>query len=187
MKYLISCLGKGDIVLFDGSMISGVISTSKTFFEQLCNKAKSKGIIVAGLSKDTSLTKDNVPVPMILLAQAKKQNIDSSWYHYYEEEKTYFVKFRKHVDLVFRLDLVLPDEVKAEEAIKLIASYCYSKGNKGYPYPLTMIHKQVIIKEHHFQACLEEFKNECRKRKIPNAFLDELFAIYHDQLDIKTL
>lgn len=184
VKYLISYLSKGDIILFDGSMISGVISTNKQFFEELCDKAKEKGIILAGLSKDTSLLKDNVPVPMILAGQMKKQNIEANWYYYYEDEKTYFVKFRKHVDLIFRLDLVLPDDIDPEEAIKLIASYCYNKGNQGYPYPLQWIHDEVRISEQQFLHCLEEFKVECRKRGIPKAFIDELFTIYHDQLDV---
>lgn len=186
VKYLISYLNRGDIILFDGSMISGVISTNQTFFEELCEEAKRRGIILAGLSKDTSLMKNNVPIPMILGAQAKRQGIQSNWYHYYEEEDTYFVKFRKHIDLIFRLDLVLPEGIEAEDAIKAIASYTYSEGNNGFPYPLYLIHKQVIIKEHHFQSCLSEFKNECRRRKIPTTFIDELFEIYHDKLDVMT-
>ncbi|MCK2000128.1 DNA double-strand break repair nuclease NurA [[Brevibacterium] frigoritolerans] len=184
VKYLVSTLGKGDIILFDGSMISGVISTNKQFFEELCEKAKSRGIVLAGLSKDTSLLKDNVPVPMILAGQMKKQKITSNWYHYYESEKTYFVKFRNHIDLIFRLDLVLPEEMNPQEAIKLIASYCYNNGNQGYPYPLQWIHDQVRISEQQFSSCLEDFKNECRRRGIPKAFIDELFTIYHDQLDV---
>ncbi len=184
VKYLISYLGNGDIILFDGSMISGVISTNKQFFDELCEEAKSKGIILAGLSKDTSLLKDNVPVPMILAEQMKKQNITSNWYYYYEPEQTYFVKFRKHVDLIFRLDLVLPEEISAEDAIKLIASYCYNNGNQGYPYPLQWIHDQVRISEQQFLTCLDEFKIECRKRNIPKWFIDELFTIYHDKLDV---
>lgn len=184
VKYLITFLSKGDIILFDGSMISGVISTNKQFFDNLCEQAKEKGIILAGLSKDTSLLKDNVPIPMILAAQARKQNIDSNWYFYYEEEETYFVKFRKHIDLIFRLDLVLPDEIEEDEAIKLIASYCFNKGNQGYPYPLQWIHDEVRISQQQFLFCLEEFKNECRNRGIPKSFVDELFTIYHDQLDI---
>lgn len=184
VKYLISYLSKGDIILFDGSMISGVISTNKLFFEELCKKAKEKGIILAGLSKDTSLLKNNVPVPMILSGQANKQNVVSNWYSYYEEEETYFVKFRKHLDLIFRLDLILPDGVQAEEAIKYISSYCYNTGNQGYPYPLQWIHDQVRISEQQFKVCIDEFKNECRNRGIPRGFVDELFTIYHDQLDI---
>lgn len=184
VKYLISTLSEGDIILFDGSMISGVISTNKSFFRDLCRQAREKGIILAGLSKDTSLLKDNVPIPMILAGQMKKQNITSNWHFYYEEEKTFFVKFRKHINLIFRLDLILPKEVSAEEAIKLIASYCYNNGNLGYPYPLQWIHDQVRISEKQFLSCLTDFKNECRKRGISKAFIDELFTIYHDQLDI---
>ncbi|MGF7535726.1 DNA double-strand break repair nuclease NurA [Bacillus mexicanus] len=184
VKYLISILNKGDIILFDGSMISGVISTNKLFFENLCEQAKQKGIILAGLSKDTSLLKDNVPVPMILSAQSLKQKIDSNWYFYYEEEDTYFVKFRKHIDLIFRLDLVLPKGISEEEVIKFIGSYCFNKGNQGYPYPLQWIHDEVRISQQQFLHCLEEFKIECRKRGIPKSFVDELFTIYHDQLDV---
>lgn len=184
VKYLISYLGKGDIILFDGSMISGVISTNKHFFDDLCEQARDKGIILAGLSKDTSLLKNNVPIPMILASHMEKQSIKSNWYHYYEAEKTYFVKFRKHIDLIFRLDLVLPDDINPETAIKLIASYCYNEGNQGYPYPLQWIHDEVRISEQQFLSCLEEFKVECRKRGISRAFIDELFTIYHDQLDV---
>lgn len=184
VKYLISILNRGDIILFDGSMISGVISTNKFFFDNLCDEAKQKGIILAGLSKDTSLLKDNVPVPMILAAQSRKQNIEGNWYFYYKEENTYFVKFRKYIDLIFRLDLVFPEDSSDEEIIKSIGSYCFNKGNQGYPYPLQWIHDEVRISEQQFLHCLEEFKIECRNRGIPKSFIEELFTIYHDQLDI---
>jgi hypothetical protein len=183
VKYLISMLNSGDIILFDGSMISGVISTNKQFFDSLCETAKSKGIILAGLSKDTSLLKDNIPVPLLLAEQARNQNIIDNWYSYYEPEKTYFVKFRKMIDLVFRLDLVLPDNLTAADVIPLIASYCYDRGNPAYPYPLLMIHDSVRISDQQFHICLETFKDECRLRKIPLNFVGELFSIYHDQLD----
>lgn len=182
IQQLLERLGDGDVILFDGSMISGVISTNQSFFHAIEEKAKQKGIILAGLSKDTSLMEGAASVPRLLAAAAAVQCPNSDWFVPYKD--TYFVKFIPTTDLVFRLDLVLPDGVRAEDAIKRIAAYAYDAGEPGYPYPMQTIHDAVRISRSQVYDCLDYFKSECLKQHIPLSYVEELFQIYHDQLDI---
>jgi hypothetical protein len=184
IKHLVDVLNEGDIILFDGSLISGVISTNNLFFDDICTQAKLKGIILAGLSKDTTITKNNVPVTHFLNSYTKKNNIENNWFVYLEKEDTFFVKFRSHLDQIFRLDLVLPEGVSEKDAISLIGSYCYDPGTPAYPYPLLTIHDSVRISENQFSMILETFKKSCLEQGVSNYFVNQLFEIYHNKLDV---
>jgi hypothetical protein len=184
IKYLVEVLKDGDIILFDGSLISGVISTNKMFFDEICTQAKQKGIILAGLSKDTSITKNNVPITHFLNSYTKKNKILENWYVYLEKEETFFVKFRSDFDLIFRLDLVLPDDITEKDAISLIGSYCFDAGTPAYPFPLLTIHDSVRISENQFSMILEVFKKECLEKGVPQGFVNQMFEIYHQKLDV---
>jgi hypothetical protein len=184
IKYLVDSLSEGDIILFDGSLISGVISTNNLFFDEICTQAKLKGIILAGLSKDSTITKNNVPVTHYLNSYTKKNKIDGNWYVHLEKEDTFFVKFRSHLDQIFRLDLVLPEGVTEKDAISLIGSYCYDPGTPAYPFPLLTIHDSVRISENQFSMILETFKNNCLEQGVSQHFVNQLFEIYHNTLDV---
>lgn len=181
VKRLVEDLSDGDVIIFDGSMISGVISTNKLFFEELETKAKEKGITLAGLSKDTSLMIGNTSVPRVLSKAAERQCPDSDWFVPYED--TYFVKFKDDTDFIFRLDLVLPEKYQAIDVIEKIAAYCYDPAIQGFPFPMQTIHDAVRISEQQVHECLDYFKEQCVENSIPLHFVDELFKIYHDQLD----
>lgn len=190
---LVEKMGAGDVIVFDGSFISGAISTNKLFFETLVSKAKDKGISLVGLSKDTSLSIENVPIPNILRNAAKEQLIENNWYVEIPEEETYFVKFTREVDLIFRVDVVHPDEFTLEEVLSKVGAYAFSDLMIGYPYPMQRIHDEVRISQMDKEICFEFFKHEWIKNSDPKnseelmnviAEFDELFFNYHKQLDI---
>lgn len=180
---LIDDLEKNDIIIFDGSLISGEISTSHTFFKSLCEKARTKGISLVGLSKDTSLSVDSASLPLVLLESSKKHHAEKNWYVKYDDvDYSYFVKFSKKRDLVYRVDVVLPEHLSFEEVVSSVGSYCFDKPF-GYPFPMQKIHDAVRISEMERDYCLNRFRKECLNNGISRENYEKMFQIYHDSLD----
>ena len=188
---LIDKLGHGDIIIFDGSLISGAITTNHLFYETLVSKSKDKGITLIGLSKDTTLSLDNVPIPTILREAAKTQAFNRNWY--VELEETFFVRFSKKSDLIFRMDIVHPDSIKIEDVFSEIGAYVYSKKTFGYPFPMQRIHDEVRISKLHRDSCFSILRSDWLKQGKPSNSeemmdlikeFDRLFFNYHKQLDI---
>jgi hypothetical protein len=188
---LVNKLEKGDIIIFDGSLISGAISTNHLYFETLVSKAKDRGISLVGLSKDTSLSINDVPIPSILREAAKEQAKYQNWYVSIED--TYFVKFTRDIDLIFRFDVVYPDETTIEEILSKLGAYAFSTRTLGYPYPMQRIHDEVRISQLDKDNCFSMLKNQWIQksnsqnsqelRKVISEF-NELFFNYHKQLDL---
>jgi len=181
VKYLIQTLNRDDIIIFDGSLISGEISTSHEFVRQLSEMAQSKGITLVGLSKDTSLSIETAPIPLVLQKAAAKQRPNQNWFTTYQD--THFVRFSKQRDLIFRVDAVLPPDLTLETVLSRIGAYCYDPATPGYPYPMQKIHDSVRISELERNYCYDVFKKECQKLHLPKHTLQQIFSIYHNQLD----
>lgn len=215
---LVHTLPKGDIIIFDGSLISGSISTNKDYFDNLVTLAKDRGISLVGLSKDTSLMEDDVPVPSLLREASKTQCPNSNWYVEWEvkkaeeegveenngeeveledevtsnkEEKTkfdtgetYFVKFTRMKELIFRMDAVYPEDTNIEEVLSKIGAYCFDTATLGYPYPMQQIHDEVRISRMDKDQIFAALKSDWVKQKGNMKDFEELFFNYHDQLDV---
>lgn len=177
----IDLLDKGDIIIFDGSLISGEISTSHEYVSKLMDRTKEKGITIIGLSKDTSLSIDSAPLTLALAASAKKHHPDKNWF--VEYEGNYFVKFSNKSEQIFRVDAVTPDDTNIEEVLSKIGAYCFDPAIFGYPYPMQKIHDAVRISEMEVKYCEDLFKTECLKNGMKQDTIDRIFSIYHDQLD----
>lgn len=183
IKELILRLQHGDMIIFDGSLISGEISTSHDFYEELVNLAKEKGIALVGLSKDTSLSIGSASVPYVLLNASKKQVPNQNWF--VEFEDTYFARFSQTKELVFRVDMVRPEHMTVEEIMASIGAYSHSKATPGYPYPMQKIHDSVRISEIEMKYCFDRFKTHCETHTaLTSADIERLFYIYHDDLDV---
>lgn len=179
---LIDRLGKGDVIVFDGTLISGVITTTHKFFNGIADHAREKGITLVGLSKDTSLSIDTAPVPLVLLESSALYHPEKNWFVEFRPG-TYFVRFTKQADLVFRLDVVLSGEETIESLLSKIGAYCFDFATLGYPYPLQNIHDAVRISEMERDECFEVFKEEYKKAGLSPQVFEDIFQIYHDQLD----
>lgn len=179
---LVDKLGKNDIIIFDGSLISGEISTSHTFVNDLMERTTQKGITLVGLSKDTSLSIESAPLPLALAESAKRFHPDKNWY--VEYEGNYFVKFSKKTDQIFRVDAVMPEDITIDEILSRIGAYCFDPATFGYPYPMQKIHDAVRISEMEMKYCEDLFKVQCQKAGISPDIIGKIFSIYHNQLDI---
>lgn len=175
-------LGKDDIIIFDGSLISGEISTSHDYVSDLMDRTKEKGITIIGLSKDTSLSIDSAPLTLALSNASKMHFPNKNFYAEYEGN--FFVKFSNQTEQIFRVDAVTPDDTSIEEVLSKIAAYCFDSAIFGYPFPMQKIHDAVRISEMEVKYCEDLFKAECLKNGIKQEVIDKIFSIYHNQLDI---
>ncbi|QST02911.1 DNA double-strand break repair nuclease NurA (plasmid) [Pontibacillus sp. ALD_SL1] len=183
IAHLVDKLDRGDLIIFDGSLISGEISTNHDFFESLAKNAKSKGISLIGLSKDTGLSIGSAPILPVLQKARKVQHPNQNWYTYIEEHDTYFVQFSKNKELLFRVDVVKPDDIAFETVISWVGSYCFDPPTFGYPYPMQHIHDAVRISKTDFDLCFRQFKKGCLENGFTQESFEMLFSRYHDQLD----
>lgn len=192
VAFLIEKLTKNDIIIFDGSLISGEISTSHEFFSSLVAKAKEKGIALVGLSKDTSLSIDSASLPSVLNESSKIHHPDKNWFVEYEGDgenvdSVYFVKFSKLKDLIFRIDAIVPDHLELIDIVSWVGSYCYDKTLFGYPFPMQKIHDSVRISEAERDYAFGLFKQECLRSGVSPDTFEKMFSIYHNKLDIKSI
>jgi hypothetical protein len=180
---LIDRLDAGDVIVFDGTLISGVLTTTHAFFNGLADRARAKGITLVGLSKDTSLSIGTAPVPIVLLESSNLHYPNKNWFVEFRPG-TYFVRFTRQNQLVFRLDVVLSGEETIDTLLSKIGAYCFDQTTLGYPFPLQNIHDAVRISEMERDECFAYFKDEYRKAGLNARVFEEIFQIYHDQLDI---
>lgn len=184
VSLLIEELDKGDIIIFDGSLISGEISTSHEFYDGLEARAMEKGIALVGLSKDTSLSIDAASLPSVLHDSSKLHHPNKNWLVSYED--THFVKFSKFKDLIFRIDAIVPEHLTLVDIVSWVGSYCFDQMLFGYPYPMQKIHDSVRISEAERDHAFGLFKQTCIRGGIHPHTFDKMFSIYHDKLDIKS-
>ncbi|HDR8321373.1 DNA double-strand break repair nuclease NurA [Bacillus luti] len=185
VKKLIEQLNKNDIILFDGSLLSGEITLNQTFYEQIVHHAKAKGVILVGLSKDTSLSIGSAPAPLVLLRASKRTHAFKNWLVRFED--TWFVRFTQDEDIVFRLDIEAPEGISDEQVVKWIGSYALFDNMLGFPYPAQFIHDYVRIDKATKQQCFEQFQDMCLEQGMSQAEVDEMFAIYHETMDAHSL
>lgn len=182
VKELIETLEKHDIILFDGSLLSGEITLNDTFYNTIVSRAKEKGIILIGLSKDTSMSIGSAPAPLVLLQASQRTHANKNWMVRHED--TWFVKFTQDENTVFRLDVEVPEGVMEEQALQWVGSYALFKFMLGFAYPAQFIHEHVKISEGMKQICFEEFQNLCLEQGMSQHELNTMFAIYHDTMDV---
>lgn len=204
---LVGTLNKGDVIVFDGSLISGTISTSNEFYNAVVAGAKEKGIALVGLSKDTSLTMDSVPIPTILKDASLRKGFKENWYTKIDLKdvenvsggtvekikETYFVKFVKEKPYIFRVDMIIPSNTSVEEILSKIGIYAFTKKNLGYLRPMQKIHDKVRISRLEKEQCFNLMRKQWIKAQNPKNEIayksclrefNEMFFNFHETLDV---
>ena len=126
---IISDLNSGDLIVRDGDLIEGT-ETEQSQIEKLKEKANEKGVIIAGLSKTTSLLTDSGNSAAAVL---NKIGPECAWY-YPATNNTGFVKLNKNSNYVFRLDFFVPD--KLADILGALKQNSKDACFLGYPYGL---------------------------------------------------
>jgi hypothetical protein len=135
---------RGDLVLVDGDLRPDPRIPPR-WFADLLDAANERGIVVAGVTKHTSLSRGNAP----LLGQLERA-ADASlgtrvrWWapvgHSSGRRGALFnvvaAKLDPDAPFSFRVDVAAGTD--PEHALSLLATVCDDAGFPGYPYPLTV-------------------------------------------------
>jgi hypothetical protein len=181
VKKMVEELGEGDIVVFDGSLISGAISTNHDFVHTLTEEAKRKKIALVGLSKDSGLMMGVAPLSLLLANAARNQHPGKNWMVSYKD--SYFIQFNAERPMVFRMDCILPEGSTPQDLVEKLAAYAYDPACLGYPFPMQHIHDSVRIDRMQMQDCVERLQAEFQKIHAGIVDFKQLFETYHQQLD----
>ena len=138
-ELLINELDAGDIIVRDGSLQSSV-TNEKIYFNKLYKKALEKNIIIAGLSKSSTLLTDK---GNSLISTLSKMADKDEWYYYPvakiehpdHEAEMFFIKLNEKSRHVFRFEVYKKNKFDIDEILTLL------KINQdpvflGYPYGL---------------------------------------------------
>jgi hypothetical protein len=188
---LINQLGKGDIILVDGSLKAS-IHKQDILFQRIMSRALEKGIHFVGISKRSTLRFNHAP----LLHFVKKKGDElfgnsKIWYCEIPDEKghsqlfgnRYIVKYHPEAYFVFRTDINRLDNVPPAEVFGKLAKYSSDATYHGYPYPLAQIHNQVVINRVQIEDIAYRLEALALERGISNYNWDLLFQNFHDILD----
>ncbi len=124
-----------DFIVRDGDL--EIDDFDKVYYEELLETCKEKKVLLAGLSKTTTLMCDNMQSAGVVLNKISKL---LKWY-YKNDDKIFFVKLHKKSRHVFRLDM----HEFSEELIELLAKNSIDLVFPGYPYALIDVDKMARV------------------------------------------
>lgn len=183
-------LAGGSILAFDGSLWAG-IKGSEVLLAEIVRIAKSKGILLCGISKKSALSYMGMPAIPFVHSIGEKVMPDSPWFYPLEVEdssgklfgKPYVVAFAPKPRFVFRVDLALPDGLSEEEAFSKLAALCDDPGYYGYPYPLAKVHNTVAFSRTEVENLRHLLEREAAKSGVDMRKWQLTFQDFHDILD----
>src|SRR3989338_112475 len=170
---IINGLGKNDLLILDGSLQSMFTNESK-YLCNLYSKAGEKGVLIAALSKTSSLMTDRGNSFVAVLENFNKQG---KWYYHPVAEVSsndhkadiFFVKFHENSDYIFRFECCKEADFNPGEVFGLMANNCRDPVFLGYPYALIEADRLARIQENekgfYVTALMAEFGNEWKKLK----------------------
>ncbi len=137
---IIDNLGKDDIIVLDGSL-QCTFTNEKKYMDNLYKKASEKGIIIAGLSKTTTLMTDR---GNSINNALNKYDVKGKWYYNPVAEiksdghkaDISFARMHEKSRHIFRFEIYKEQKEKLKEAISLLADNCKDPVFLGYPYGL---------------------------------------------------
>ncbi|MBI5066077.1 hypothetical protein HZA97_07605 [Candidatus Woesearchaeota archaeon] len=109
----------------------------KVHYEELLETCKEKKVVLAGLSKTSTILCDNSQSASVVLSKLAKL---SKWYYKCDDNR-FFVRMHKKSRYVFRLDI----SEFSEELIELLAKNSVDLIFPGYPYALIDVDKMARV------------------------------------------
>lgn len=129
-----------DIIVLDGNLQS-TLTDENRYLNEIYESCSSNNVILAALSKTTSLFTNNGNLLSAVLSDIS--NLSSWHYHPIAEinnpnhkAEMFFVKFHDKSRHIFRFEIFNLQKSKAEEAINILAGNCIDPIFIGYPYGL---------------------------------------------------
>ena len=170
---IINNLESNDILILDGSLQS-TVTNEKKYLENLYSKANAKNVLVAALSKTSSLMTDKGNAFTAVLENFNKKG---KW-HYHpvveinsksHEADIFFVKFHENSGYIFKFESYKGFKFNPDEVFGLIAKNCKDPIFLGYPYALVEADRFARVsekeKEFYITTLMAEFGKEWKKLK----------------------
>ncbi len=170
--YVAEKLSKGDIVLIDGSLQTGLTGESE-FANGAFDSAKKSGAIFCGLAKTSRLFTDaGTPAPSAIFSLAKRAGISGAWNYYPVAEMEseshcadmHFVRLHESSNHAFRFEIFNEQKEQAEEVLSALAKNSCDRAFIGYPYALIAAHMAAKIRSEEIASERAIFLSRAGKR-----------------------
>lgn len=127
-----------DFIVLDGNLQS-TVSSEKSFLDELYESCANNNVVLAALSKTSSLFTDNGNMMNVVLgsigpSQAWNYHPVADISNPQHRAEMFFAKFHEKSKHVFRLEVFNQQKAKAQEAINILAANCKDPIFIGYPY-----------------------------------------------------
>lgn len=181
---------ENSILAFDGSLWAG-IKGSEVLIARLVESARSKGIILCGVSKRSALTYKGMPAIPLIQMMGEKFIGSRPWYYELDVEDTKgrlfgkpcIVSLAPKSRFVFKIDFSLPDGVRLGDACSRLASLSDDPGYFGYPYPLAKAHNSVAFSRTEVENLRHLLESRAAESGLDMKKWQLAFQNFHDILD----
>lgn len=187
---LIDDLDRDDIILRDGSLRAGYKHLDAPL-KEITEKAGEKGVHLIGISKRSSYNIKDAPLIPIIKKSGEKLFPRECWYYPVAEQlkehqygKIYVVRFNPLSSYAFRTDVNLPESERPENIFGKISDYCNDASYPGYPFPLAMVHNEVVIDKNFSRDIRYRLQSIALSEDVSMKDWEDLFQDFHEILDI---
>jgi hypothetical protein len=198
---LLDELESGDYILRDGPLRAD-IRMPAGLVEGILQTAAEKGIHIVGVVKRSTIPAGAGLLMPIVPAVQKLGTLEipeSCWYtplpldgvdssrDIYHFGRTYIVQYNPLSQFVFQTDINKFDAVTPDEVFSKIAGLCNDPTYIGYPYPLALIHNEVVLTRTMIEDIKYDLQGEVlRSNTLSYQDWELLFNDFHEILDINT-
>lgn len=193
---LIDELGKGDLILVDGSLRSSV-SLPYIMLERIAKKAAKKGIRLIGVTKASTLYwGEHSPLIPVIHRLGERAYANQNWFCPISNAKNqpatdtrwfghiYVAKLSPKSNFAFRVDINRFDEEKPTTIMATLTGASQDPAYMGYPYPLAAIHNRVRIEPSMIEDFYYRLQSLALEEGVDMRDWETLFAHFHELLDV---
>jgi hypothetical protein len=199
VRALLDELKPGDYILRDGPL-SADIRVPPGLVDGILKEAAAREIHVIGIVKRSSIPvgpPQLMPIVPAIQKLGAAEFPTSSWYsplppdiseaskYPYNFGESYIVQYHPLSQFVFLTDTNIYDKIPPKQVFEQLGAICSDPVYIGYPYPLALIHNQVVLT----RAKAEDIRNNLQSKAfeantISVSDWEALFKNFHDILDI---
>ena len=193
---IIDQLTRGDILVLDGTLKVGYPNEDK-YLDRLKTEAKSKGILLTGLSKSsTLLTTTGLSLFGALNTLSKKSNMNGPWYielaesiHKSHDAQIFGVKLNDISDRIFRFEIdrdqfSMLEENEILEIFSIIADNSVDPSFPGYPYGLIDADRFARVPYKEIDYHRNMLMSQIHESKELENFVEHIYSVdTHDRIN----
>ncbi len=194
VKELLEKLGKGDMILVDGSLRASIVPPYELLLD-VTEKAIEKGICLVGVTKTSTLYwgKKSPLIPMVVKT-SEKFCPESKWFCRLSDVDLalrnpnwfgtiYVSKLKASSDYAFRVDVNRLDRTETQKIFSWLSYLSSDPAFLGYPYPLAAAHSRARISGSEIEDIKYRLQTKALEKGISSADWDLLFRDFHEVLN----